>query len=145
MNCSEVRKYWCSKYQFKFGEVYRSDKIGIELSFLKKAIEKYGYYAVLEAIDMFTDSCSKKIASVIYLANPKYFETKYNFQNGLYKIVKYKRFLPHYEPELKEKVKELLEEYRICSHEMASDYDLIRKKEILKEVEEITKEYFEGM
>jgi hypothetical protein len=142
MNCSDLRKYWCSKYSNRFGVLYKSDKISIELVWLKRLNEKYGSYTVLNAIDKFIDNSNIKISTILYFANPKYFESKFKLQNGLYNISKYIRFLPFFTENVP-RIKSLIEEYRICSHEMSTDYDLIRKQEILKELENLTKDYFE--
>lgn len=144
MNCIDVRKYWCRKYEEKFGRVYKSDKVPVELSFLKKAITNFNDYLVLEAIDRFFEKTNLESPSLLTFSNPKYFVSNVNNLLSIRNVLKYKRHVNEYPKEIQQKVKSLLKDYQFFSHELASDLHYIRRKEIETELQEITKELFDN-
>jgi len=144
MNCIDVRKYWCRKYEEKFGVPYASNKIPVELSFFKKIITEYNEYVLLEAIDELFNNVEQKNANILYFANPNKFHFNTGFLISIRRILKYSRNLHLFPDELKQKVKDLIKEYKFCSHELSSDYDFIRRQKIEQELQELTNDYFKG-
>ena len=138
MNAVEIRKYWSYRYQEKYDEPYKANNYAVEVILLKRLLDKYGEFVLLEAIDKFLSAQSKTIASLRYFTAKKVFENKFANLIKCVDISKYMRFLNTYSKDTQEKIKPLIEEYQdYCRWESISDKEKIRKAEIVKSLETI--------
>jgi hypothetical protein len=140
INCVSIRKYFASRFYIKFNSFYPNDKLAIELVFLKRALQKYSPYLLLDAVDIFIEKIPPKKCSILYLLSQKYFISKFHDLIVINDIAKYKRFLPFYGKD-RETVDDLIQEYTcyVCAYSISA-IELSRKDEILKLLEVIDAE-----
>ena len=146
MKVSEIRKYWVYKYSETFDESYKTRNYAQEFILLKRLLDKYGEWVILEAIDeLFRNHLSRDFATINFFASKKVFSRKFEHIIKLSDIIKYRRFLLTYPQFLQEKVKRLIQEYGDYSvWEIISDKEKVRKVEIVKELEELTVDKSKG-
>jgi hypothetical protein len=139
LSCSSLRKYFVSKYYSKFKVDYPNDKLAIELVLLKRSLNKYSPYLLLEAIDIFIKSTTVQKCSILYFLSNDFFISKFHELIIINNIIKYKRFLPFYHNP--DAVDSLIQEYTSYVNALSlSQEELNRKEEILRLLGEIDAE-----
>ncbi len=144
MNAIDLRRYWIYKFESTFSEPYKTKNYALDIILLKKLLDKYGEFVVLEATDeFFNNTLKRQIASINFFASDKVFRDKFDYIIKLRDIIKYKRFLPSFPSLVKEKANKLTREYQdYCNWDIISDKEKVRKSEIEKELKEMTSEFF---
>jgi hypothetical protein len=112
MNAYTIRQYWLSKYEDKFQEEYVSEKAKIEPFLLKRLLNNYNQYLVLEAIDRFFSNTKKERASILLFASKKFFEGYFKDLIKEKDVIQYQRMLPWYSLENQVKIRDLIQAYR---------------------------------
>jgi hypothetical protein len=112
MNSYSLRQYWISKFEDKFNESYQTDKANIEFVLLKRLLDKFGQYLLLEAIDRFFNTIKKEKASILLFASNKFFSVYYKDLIREKDVIQYQRMLLWYNQENQIKIKKLLQAYR---------------------------------
>ena len=143
MNAPELRKYWTAKYKEIYGESYLSPNFLVDLKLLKRLLEKYDQFVVLEAIDRFLWSKTMKKPSINFFASSKVFDSKFRDIIHLTPIIKYCRFLLSFPIEIRDIASSLIEEYKgYCESEIISESEKIRKMGIESQLQNLTEEFF---
>ena len=133
-----ILRYFANKYKAKFNKNYISTPLIKDLAIIKRLSTKYTPYLVLEAIDLFFESTPIDKASVGYFSACKLFEEGYPMLSIIEPILKYKHLFNYYSPELQPKVQGLIFEFFDYATALSlEDTEIQRKKEIIKELEEI--------
>ena len=141
MNSIGLRKYFISRYQSTFYSQHNNDKFAIEISFLKKLLDKYSEFLILEAIDQFIGSMPQSKANILYFASPKVFPNKFKHLITLKDVIKYQRLLPLYCKEDQSKIRRLINEYSNYIEVISlNPEDIERKKEIVSLLQNLTPE-----
>jgi hypothetical protein len=112
MNSYSLRQYWISKFEDKFKEPYITDKANIEFVLLKRLLNNYNEYLLLEAIDRFFAGIKKDKASILLFASNKFFGVYFKDLIREKDVIQYQRLLPWYNQENQKKIKALLQAYR---------------------------------
>ncbi len=112
MNSFDIRNYWLSKYEDKFNKSYASEKPLIELGMLKRLLNKYSPYLLLEAIDMFLSDIKEEKASIILFASNKFFNSYFEELIKEKDIVKYQRMISWYSKDNQTLIRSLIQEYK---------------------------------
>jgi hypothetical protein len=112
LNAFTARRYWVSKFEDTFEEGYENSKIKLELFLLKRLLDKFGQYLLLEAIDRFFKNIKKDKASITLFASNKFFDVYFKDLIREKDIIQYQRMLPWYELENQNKIKDLIQVYR---------------------------------
>jgi hypothetical protein len=136
MNAKDIRRYWVNKCRDK-NKDFQSDKYVVEVILLKKLIDRYSEYVVLEAMDHFLDGPAKPL-SIMYFAKSSVFDSKFSDIIKLQPILKYKRSLMSVSMSIRDRMHELIEEYLLYSRAYTlSDEEKLRKQFIIKELESL--------
>tara|TARA_Y100000310_G_C20177948_1_gene576733 strand:+ start:59 stop:490 length:432 start_codon:yes stop_codon:yes gene_type:complete len=112
MNGFNVRQYFISKYEDVFQEDYFSDKAKIESFLLKRLLNNYNKYFLLEAIDKFFATVKKDRASILLFASNKFFTSFFSDLIKEKDIIQYQRMLPWYSSEDQLKIQDLTRVYK---------------------------------
>jgi hypothetical protein len=134
MNSYSLRQYWITKFEETYHEPYRTDKANIEFVLLKRLLDKFGQYLLLEATDRFFNGIKKEKASILLFASNKFFGVYYKDLIREKDVIQYQRMLPWYNQENQTKIKKLLQAYRnylyalSLSQEELDDMSLIVEK-----------------
>ena len=127
MNSYSLRQYWISKFEDKFEESYITDKAKIEFFILKKLLDKFGQYLLLEAIDRFFNTIKKEKASILLFASNKFFDVYFRDLIREKDVIQYQRLLPLYNKENQIKIKELLQAYRNYAYALSLSQEEINE------------------
>ena len=138
MNSYSLRQYWISKYEEKFQEKYVTDKANIEFVLLKRLLDKFGQYLLLEAIDRFFNGIKKEKASILLFASNKFFGVYFKDLIREKDVIQYQRMLPWYKQENQIKIKKLLQAYRTYLYALSlSQEDLTEMSLIVEKLKNI--------
>jgi hypothetical protein len=140
MNAKHLRDHWINAFEQKFHQPYKPDNIPKELTLLKKLKEKYSDYFVLFTIDAFMKVSPLSKASISYYASKSTFEGRFKPLINLINIIKYYYIILDFPVDIRKHIQELVDEYIIYTKALITyDSEKERKKEILKELEELEK------
>lgn len=138
-----LRKYFGSLYFNRFGKSYKSNNFVLDLTMLKRLLNKYSQYLIMEAMDLFVRSTPEIRCTLNIFCYQKTFEKRFADLLKINSIVKYKRMLPVYgNLNLQVKMQKLLKEYEdIALASSISTKEAIRLEEILKIMEYIHEKF----
>ena len=133
MNTFSLRQYWVSKYEEKFKESYITDKTNVEFSLLKRLLDKFGQYLLLEAIDRFFNTIKKEKASILLFASNKFFGVYFKDLIREKDVIQYQRMLSWYKQENQIKIKQLLQAYRNYSYALSLSQEEVDEMSLIVE------------
>jgi hypothetical protein len=148
VNAKELKTYWSFQYQKNFGKPYpvQKDKFIVEQMLLKKLLEKYDKYLILEAIDKVLSTKNPQFSTISLFASSNFFSRYFRDLIRLSPILKYRRFMQAFPSDLKDRAYALVDEYMdYSSSEILNDEERVRKQEIPQLLEEMTKDFFKEM
>lgn len=133
MNSYSLRQYWISKFEDKFQEPYITEKANIEFVLLKRLLDKFGQYLLLEAIDRFFNTIKKEKASILLFASNKFFGVYFKDLIREKDVIQYQRMLPWYNQENQIKIKKLLQAYRNYAYALSLSQEEINEMLLIVE------------
>jgi hypothetical protein len=143
MDAKFIREYFLAKYELRFHQRYLTRSTSADFAMLNRIKTKYGEDVTLEAIDNFLSVIPFNKATINFFSTGSVFESLFNVLIKLSPIIRYRRLLSKYSPELHAKMKSLIDEYTDYTLAMyPSTEELIRKTIILKELETLDAERF---
>ena len=133
MNGFNARQYFISKYEDTFQENYVSSKGNIESFLLKRLLNKYKKYLLLEAIDKFFATIKKDQASILLFASNKFFSSFFSDLIKEKDIIQYQRMLPWYSSEDQSKIHDLMRVYKSYLYALSLSQDEIDEMPLILE------------
>ncbi len=133
-----LRQYFIYKYNNKYGDSYDDCKKGLDLKLLKNLTAIYSYDVIYLAINYFFQKIPKQNASILLFSSRRFFDSEFERLIKNKDSAYYIRNINVFPEERRKKITTLLDEYTdYTSALVLSDEEITRKKEILKELEEI--------
>lgn len=134
----ELKRYWDSQYEDRFEKHYKSESFSKDMFLLKRLVNEYDKYLLLESVDMFFKDLRPSFATISFYASKKVFTNKFSELIKCQPIIKYRRMFPYYDHSIQSNIKSLVQEYSdYCSWERISDDEKLRRVKIIEELEEI--------
>jgi hypothetical protein len=132
INCSTLRKYFVSMYSEKFYADYKTSRITVEMILLKRLLNEYSPYLILEAMDEFISKTPVSKISILYFASKKVFPERFKNLIRLKAVIDYQRLLPLYSEQDQATIRRLIQDYKNYAAAISlSQEDIDRKKEII--------------
>jgi hypothetical protein len=143
MDAKFIREYFVFRFESRFHQKYLTRSTNADLAMLNRIKTKYGEDVTLEAIDNFLSVIPFSKASINFFSTGSVFESLFETLIKLSPIIRYRRLLSKYSPELHDEMKSLIDEYTDYTLAMyPSTEELERKVVILKEIETLDAERF---